>query len=79
MRPVLIACAIGLLIIPVILTLSILNVEVLPQLKPQQAIAALDRPEGTRSAQSVTSFSDRWFGDQSRASSSDLRETGDRG
>jgi hypothetical protein len=38
-----------LLIIPVVLTLSILNVEVLPELKPQQAIAALDRPEWTRS------------------------------
>jgi hypothetical protein len=85
LRPVLITCAIGLLIIPVILTLSILNVEVLPELKLQQALAVPDRPEGTRSAhlmspdsgkeqrraQSVTSFSDRRFGDQSKTSFSD--------
>jgi hypothetical protein len=85
LRPVLITCAIGLLIVPVILTLSILNVEVLPELKPQQAIAALDRPEVSQSvrmmssdsrkepirAQSVASFSDRWFGGQSEISFSD--------
>jgi hypothetical protein len=54
LRPVLIACVTGSLIIPVILTLSILNVEVLPQLKPQQAIAArgnrISLGEGTRPA-----------------------------
>jgi hypothetical protein len=85
LRPVLVACAIGLLIIPVILTLSILNVEVLPELTPQQPVATLERPEGTRSAhmtspdsakeqrraQSVTSFSDRRLSDQSKTSFSD--------
>jgi len=79
LRPVFIAGAIALLTIPIILTLSILNVEVLPELKPQAM--ALNGPERTPSTNTMlpdpgkrsdraqlVSFSERWFGGQSETS-----------
>lgn len=83
MRPVLIACATGLLILLISLSLSILNVGVLPE--PQQAIAAIEHHEGIRPTemmppgrreerirvQSAVPFSDRWFGGQSEILFSD--------